>query len=371
MAGLEQLRCLVSFIDNELKAKQRNLRNNPRQALSFADLALLFSSGDTVISKDYKQAYLVVNVTCARHRVKNLKVTSTNFWKDKGQVEFEDNPIHIHCAHIDFDGKLLGPVPSVFTISRFEGEKKVTSLPILPFNYAKEDGRRERLTERGKAFFKVAGIRHMHYKGLTLKTRDEVDSQVVVDFDEAINRHPKWKPSIKSLVEEAPSEGAEPKEPVPKSPGESLSPPSSPPSPPSPPKRSQRRYGVERETAWYPPRIGQYEKPFFTRLRLKSPRWCVDECCETEAPHYDEYVESWIREDFIASQLNETPSATPPVSIIPRDFREIEENNTLTDEEYLIMSFRVFGFVLRSRKWRMYLNHADLALALLTQIRNR
>ncbi|KAI1126647.1 P-loop containing nucleoside triphosphate hydrolase protein [Nemania abortiva] len=275
------MECLISFIDNDLKAKQDSLKSHHRQAVPFADIAILFSPGDIAISNDYKQAYLVVNVMCTRHRVKDLKRTGTNFWKDRDKVEFEDNPVRIYCAHVDFDGQLLGPVTRVFSISRYDGQKRVTSLPIFPFKYSKDDGLRERLIERGKAFFKVAGIRHMHYKGLTLKTRDEVDSQVVVDFDEAINRHPEWKPNVKSLVDDT----------------------------------------------------------------------CVDECCETESTHYDEYIESWAREDFIASQLNAAPSATPSISIVPRDIHDIEENNTLTDDEYLIMSFRVFGFVLRSRKW--------------------
>ncbi|KAK5636104.1 hypothetical protein RRF57_011817 [Xylaria bambusicola] len=334
VAGLKQMECLLSFIDNELNAKTENLRRNPREAVPFADIATLFRTGDTVISKDYKQAYLVVNVTCARHRVKTLKNTRMKFPKDIGKVEFEDNPVRIHCAYVDFDGKQLGPVPYIFTIPRYDGPRKITSLPILPFRYVRENGLRERLIERGKAFFKVAGIRHMHYKGLTLKTRDEVDSQVVVDFDEAIIRNPEWKPVIKSLVEEILLEEPQPREPVPIADDDSSTESSS--SPPPPIRRQSQD--------------GSHMVVGVRRSNLK-PKFCVDECCETEDTHFDEYVENWIREDYITSQMNGAPSTPPPVSIIPRDIREVEENNNLTDDEYLIMSFRVFGFVLRSRKW--------------------
>ncbi|KAJ3578818.1 hypothetical protein NPX13_g1739 [Xylaria arbuscula] len=340
-AGLEQMECLVKFI-NELKTGKDELRNRCPPAIPFADVALLFTLGDTVISKDHKQAYLVVNVICARHRVKTSRETNPSYWKDKGKVEFEDNPVRIYCTHIDFDGKLLGPVLSVFTVSRFSGQKEVTSLPIFPLKYA-ENGLRDRLIERGKTFFKVAGIRHMHYKGLTLKTRDEVDSQVVIDFDEAINRNPEWKPFFRSLVEETLSEDIESGGPEQKPLTEGL-----PPSPRYPPHpRGVLRHGG------FGTEPNDFQKPYdpYSTQRHDFQKRCVDECCETESTYYDEYVDIWRREDFVSSQLDHAPSGTPPVSIIPRDLRDIEENNTLTDDEYLIMSFRVFGFVLRSRKW--------------------
>ncbi|EMR61973.1 putative aaa family atpase protein [Eutypa lata UCREL1] len=41
----------------------------------------------------------------------------------------------------------------------------------------------------------------------------------------------------------------------------------------------------------------------------------------------------------------------PSVAILPRLFNELTGENILSDDELLILSYRVFGFVMRSRKW--------------------
>ncbi|KAI0105436.1 hypothetical protein GGR51DRAFT_560282 [Nemania sp. FL0031] len=311
LEGLAQMRCLTSFIGNEIKEKQRRIRSGHCQAVPFADISLMFSPGDTVISNDHKQAYQVTRVSCTRHRVKNHKKTGHDFWKDESKVEFEENPVFVHCTYVDFDGKLMGPVSRLFTIPRYDGYKEVTSFPVFPIQYVKEDGLRETLVERGKAFFGVASVKHMHYTGLTLTTRDEIDSQVVVDFDEAINRHPNWKPSIKTVLEES----------------------------------FKKVVGFSDE----PDENADLRN--FLKAQKSTEEPCVEECCTNEATHYDEYVEDRQREEYIVSQMNTEAFLTPSVAIIPRTFHDIVENNTLTDDEYLIMSYRVFGFVLRSRKW--------------------
>lgn len=62
---------------------------------------------------------------------------------------------------------------------------------------------RKKLIERGEMFAEVAGVKHMYYTGLTVdEPRDEVESQVVIDFEEAFateyNRE--WRPNITAIV---------------------------------------------------------------------------------------------------------------------------------------------------------------------------
>lgn len=315
LAGLEQLKCLISFIDDELKRKQEYLKSDCCQFVPFDDIAMLFSPGETVISKDRKQVYLVTRVSCTRHRVKGRKENTTlGFLKDEGEVELEDDPVFVHCIYLDFDGKMMGPAHRTFTFFRYEDEREIVSFPIFPLQHAKEDGLRERFIKRGKMFFEVAGIKHMHYTGLTLKTRDDIDSQVVIDFEEAINRHPQWKPAITSVLEQPLEKMAA---------SDILSDPNA---------NAQDFVNAQKS--------------------MKKP--CIEECCAGELKHHDEYIQDRRGEDYIVSQMNRATPTRLPVTIVPQDFRNIVENNSLTDEEYLIMSYRVFGFVLRSRKWRMY-----------------
>ncbi|KAI0404020.1 hypothetical protein F4802DRAFT_569427 [Xylaria palmicola] len=310
-AELEQMRCLTSFIE-DIKDKQKHITRHHCQTLPFADIPLLFGPGDTVITHDQKQAYRVTKVSCTRHRVKDHKNTTLDFWKDESKVEFENNPVFVHCVYLDYNGKSLGPVSRLFTIPRYDGQKEVTSLSVFPLRYAETDGLTERLVKRGKTFFEVAGVKHMHYTGLTITTRDEVDSQVVIDFEEAINRHPNWEPSIKPALEEA--------------------------------------YSTKSLVF---PDGADIDKDIQSFLNAQDliDQQCVEECCANESAHYDEYVEDRRREDYIISQMNRATHGVPSVAIIPRTLRDILERDNLTDDEYLIMSYRVYGFVLRSRKW--------------------
>ncbi|KAI3325235.1 hypothetical protein HD806DRAFT_533827 [Xylariaceae sp. AK1471] len=309
--GLEEMRCLLSFIRNKIKKKQEYLASSRYQTLSFADISLLFNPGDAVVAKDQKQAYRVIKVNSMRHRAKNRDETRQDFWKDESKAEFKDNPVFVHCTYVDFDGNTLGPVTRIFTISRFHGQCEVASLPIYPIRFIKEDDFRKKLIERGKSFFNVASIKHMHYKGLSLRTREEIDSQVVIDFDEAITRYPDWQPSIKSAIDES----------------------------------------FNKSVGWEDEPGDDADRRKFLREHRSVNLPCIKECCASEVTHHDEYVEDRKREEYIASQMKEETATRPSVTIIPRDFRDVVENNTLTDDEFLIMSYRVFGFVLRSRKW--------------------
>ncbi|KAI0856903.1 P-loop containing nucleoside triphosphate hydrolase protein [Xylaria cubensis] len=233
--------------------------------------------------------------------------TSLDFLKDEREVEFEDNPVFVHCIHLDFDGKIMGPISHLFTIQKYDGEREITSLPVFPLQHAKEVGLREKLIERGKMFFKVISVKHMHYTGLTLKTSDDIDSQVVIDFEEAINRHPQWKPPIKSVFEEF----------------------------------------AHNELSF----SDKPELQSFMESQRSMQKKCIEECCASESKHFDEYVGDLEKEDYIVSQMNRTAPQRLPITVVPHDLCDFVENNTLTDDEYLIMSYRVFGFVLRSRKW--------------------
>ncbi len=50
---------------------------------------------------------------------------------------------------------------------------------------------RKTLVDRGSTFINACDVQHRgvprHYSGFTLETREEVDSQVVIDFEEAFN----------------------------------------------------------------------------------------------------------------------------------------------------------------------------------------
>lgn len=357
--GAEDISCLVEFIDNELEGRIAHLTSNDCQRVAFSDIWLLFKPGDFVLSKDEKQAYRVISVEYSKHRMK--QPSPRDLWVYGAKARLEDFPIKIQCVYVDFDGEQLGPVLQTFSFHRFEGEKNVRSLDIIPLRLAKNaDKMQETLIKRGSTFIEACSTGRygtpMHYSGLTLDSKEEVNSQVVLDFEEAFavhdgnNRNAKrsgltveslvleqmaqylketyedkfitlrdlnavtqnWKPVIKDIdvqkdevedgnVSDSDSDSSQP--------------------------RALRRV----------PR------------RTKNSN-CIPECCASEIVYDDAYIEHRRSNEFIQDQFQEQGAGS--LAITSRPLKEsMEDKDFITDDERLIVTYRVFGFIMRSRKW--------------------
>lgn len=295
MTTLLHLRCLIQFIDEELKPKMRYIDSDKCRKILFNDLWHLFKPGNEVIDQKEKQAYRIVRVECPRHKVEDPyfrwnKRPSRN--REEEEDSEADTLVKVHCAYIDFDGKQFGPVSKKFVVAPFGGLRDVKSLPIYPLRFAKDPKLREKLISQGKMLLAVSKYKSMYYSGYTLNSRDEVDSQVVVDFSEALSGKDRedWIPSIDSL-----------------------------------------------RTA---PDSVEYDK-------------CMAACCYSQAVAEDDYIDSRLTEDFVKSLIPDTSFAAPSLLLSPRPLEEtrIGSEDEPTEEEYVVMTYRVFGFVLRSRKW--------------------
>ncbi|TFB05621.1 hypothetical protein CCMA1212_002024 [Trichoderma ghanense] len=316
LTAYQHLGCLIDFMDNTIQAKMDYLSGTQPRTISFNHLWYLFKPGDDVVGQGRRQAYRVISITSTGHKV-------TPPWRNWKRDESEPAAsITLFCVYIDFDGKQLGPVSKSFVISKFDGEKAITALEVYPIRFAesptatyqqarddfalssspkdKDDPKasfRQELIDRGKMFIDVASVKHMHYNGFTLEARDEVDSQVMVDFAEAFaaTQANGWQPEIESLI------------------GKDLG----------------GSGSSEDET-------------------------CSAACCAGEYVYNDNYVDKTRNENYIARLMPgpDEPNDEPSVAIYPRPLKEITAaKGTLTNDDLIIMSYRVFGFVLRSRKW--------------------
>ena len=303
----EYLQCLVDFIDTEITAKVEYLRNGPCQRVAFSDIWHMFKPGDEVIGQGGRQAYRILSVASTCHKV----VPPWETWESRkrGEETSSGPSVTLHCVHVDFDGKRLGPVSTKIDFGHFEGEKLVTSLPVYPLRFAEglaavdgdrgmETSFRRKLISRGRLFVDVIAVKPMYYKGLTLDTEDEVDSQVVIDFEEAfaIANSKDWEmwpepPPLEELVGTSIGESGE-------------------------------------------------DEP------------CSATCCSGEEVHQDAYAERKRNEEYISTLIPDPDdkSQEPSVAVFPRPLQNniLEE---LSDEDLVIMSHRVYGYVLRSRRW--------------------
>jgi len=133
----------------------------------------------------------------------------------------EAEATHLRLYYLDFDGQRFSPVRGDSSIPFFEGEKEISKLPIYPLRFHKDHERLlQDLQERGQRFRDIvsSGNPTFSHNGLTL-TKDpvgrdisslaavnggqaqaqsswpeSVESDVIVDFNEAFQMHPWWKP---------------------------------------------------------------------------------------------------------------------------------------------------------------------------------
>lgn len=278
-----------------------------------------------MIGIDGKQAYRVIQVTSSRHRPTSRQTSYYNFGlPHKSDDEAEKSEFTITCVCIDFDGKYIGPVLRTFEIKRFDGEKDITSFEVYPLRfhklnrsnfhevewseletYPEQDRCRRSLINRGAKFVAVAAVKHMYYSGPTMVVGEEVESQVVIDFETAfatkdeLQEHIK-RPFLENFIGEV---------------------------------------------------IDSKDK------EESSDQACA--CCCFDVVYNDgTFVDKSQRNEYINSLLSKKlPEEPPSVALFPRLFSEMQKGSTeepdFSDEERLIMSYRVFGFVLRSRKWGM------------------
>lgn len=338
---LDHLKCLREFMDDYMGRKVAYLNSVSCSKITFSDVWYLFQPGTSVIAADGKQAFRVVNIISKRHkgtdrwaafwgRHHERKRRTSNSSDDSTDDTRAD--ITIKCAYIHFDGELFGPVIQTFHINKWDGEKEVTYLDVYPIRFhvikhldkrttasttkltTKEreqevmqgvEALRKQLIDRGRIFLDVASVKQMYYSGLAVDTRDEIESQVMVDFEEALGHEERkhWIPNITRLL----------------------------------------------GTDWDSKTDGDDEG-------------CTAECCWHENVHDDAYVESHNTERFIddmMTEIKDMPQKLPSAVIFPRSLEEIKTGtNVLSDDELMIMSYTVFGFVLRDRTWGRPLSYS-------------
>lgn len=311
-AAFQHLACLVEFIDM-IRARSQYLLSGSCSKITFADVWHLFKPGDEVLHQEKRQAYRVLSVNSSSHR-------TLPPWKDFDSEGPEGGElvIALQCVHITFDGEMLGSIRSTFYIASFEGEADISTLPVLPLRLVKDPdsgatedatGFRQDLIDRGKMFVRMAKSTPMHYNGPLLHPKEEVDSQVVIDFEQAFAfwaRAPNFRrPVVEKLIGRP---------------------------------------------------IGQ---PLIDVQ-------CYASCCAGEHVHHDAYAEQKWNEAYIGTLIPDPQDRAqkPSLAIFPRAIRDKTfEETELSDEDLVIMSYKVCGFVLRNRKWgkpRFY-SHAVLS----------
>ena len=225
--AFRELRCLIEFIDSELKTVVQDFKAGRRKKVYFSDLWYLFRPGDLIytplvhradtdVARSLVEGIPFVRKTGARFQeVWRIDATADGRPNLRAPTEEEStppkvNPFKLHCYYIDLDYmRTYDTRMYLFGIDAFPGQKDISSLPFCPLKYvANADRLCSKWKARGEAFREFHTFVHKYYIGRSLtshpngdsppndrlpKHAENIDSQVVIDFSEALTANPGWQ----------------------------------------------------------------------------------------------------------------------------------------------------------------------------------
>jgi len=214
--ALEDFRLLIRFMDEDLKdlfEMRQKIKDGTLETIAFDDLWHLFHYGEEVILEEKSsggklRAARVFKFTGGRNidadagvNLQGLKRISTEAlgpgsWGQAFVVQYWS---------LAYDGSLYWPQEGVVGIRPYEGEKEVSSLPIYPSKFDRS-GRIKQLIEIGNIFkqFTTELYSHRKYLGKNYNTGsrgEEIDSEVIIDFREALSTEGNAYETFDSLPE--------------------------------------------------------------------------------------------------------------------------------------------------------------------------
>lgn len=206
---LEEWKCLIDFLDTDLRSTLETcaqIREGTLKVIAYEDLMYLFNPGDIVLSHQNRRLQALAVLTASGGRPLLYKPPAYHRFSilDRSEEPFlpadKQNPFTVSCWYYDFDGVTAGMVSKRFLIPKYDGVKTVTPPPISPANLHTFRGREilEHLTQRGNKYVALCSEKagaHRQYRARTLDdTPEEVDSQVIVDYQMAALVQPEKLP---------------------------------------------------------------------------------------------------------------------------------------------------------------------------------
>jgi hypothetical protein len=217
--AINDFQCLVKFIDEYIKPVQIELEDRPRQ-VRFSNLWYLFPHGSLIYVKDKNIPQKIWKVI---QRTGGRRYLSRPDFIREGQFQNKYTPFILDCYHLDFDGSGFVRTFAKFSISKFDDVLNISSLPVIPFQTAIKEKltSREELETRGNQFTRCTELRHQYYSGrsqyrapngkkfslvsgidnsgnVTIFS-ETIESQVMIDFERALQEVPDWRPGLEEL----------------------------------------------------------------------------------------------------------------------------------------------------------------------------
>ncbi len=218
------MRCYVRFVETRImpmKTRWDPGSPNIPSRIRFDDLWYLFRPGELIYFGEKRGGQNMDFPNASRvWRFLNMDVPEPHPEKPKRTESVDiirkDDKANMDLYYIDFDGMECGAVSQLLQLRYYPGEVDVSSLPFYPLRMAKnQDKIREENSRTGQKFKESVEQKHWSHKGWTLnsgvlgekidnadgveiRSPEYVDSEVITDFQEAVQTYPDWSPRFES-----------------------------------------------------------------------------------------------------------------------------------------------------------------------------
>ncbi|KAJ4404365.1 hypothetical protein N0V82_010505 [Gnomoniopsis sp. IMI 355080] len=249
---LAEMKAYVHFVEQDLLPLKTKYSGTSKQTVTFDDLWLLFTPGEYIVVPTGPQSVWKQDKSIYHNKYEMIEEKtnpSQRLWRLFGVTTPDEDPnflaaqaarntparnphdpvndnpeptnacFYLHCYHIDFDESKPRAVTRKIRVAPFKGAISIKSLPAYPSRYIENiDGLKEELKVQGHRSMDLRQTRHLHYKGWSLAHHPDgrplakegslpwniaplepqyIDSEVIIDFEEMVNRFPQWSPSFK------------------------------------------------------------------------------------------------------------------------------------------------------------------------------
>ena len=222
---LKHMEVLEEFMNKYLRPTLTRLSNNFDVKVRFPELWLLFKPGES-IHMPLKIQDTSINADGIGITPETFQSRYNKLWRvtsiSRGRQNIQDahsrgadprpNNFKVDCYYIDFHGRFFRPTVHTFEIAPFYGEVDVTSLDFYPARFLEAVPEQRTLDEnihKGRIVYEnmTHSFTHFFYSGPVLMVhpcgckmnngpaiQEHIESEVIVDFKQALRKHPTWMP---------------------------------------------------------------------------------------------------------------------------------------------------------------------------------
>ena len=222
--ALACLRAYVEYMDRVIMPDYRRFENmdvDSNAKVRFSDLWYLFRTGEMVYQeadgelpdrRDFRTGKRIWKTYFIDSVPERLLASATDDLEIRDVALINDErDFTVGCWHVDHDGEGFIPSKKTVRIEQFSGEMPVRGLPVYPMRFCRDwKGRLDHAMKTGDSMLDFMRAKHCSYNGWTLtrtpsgeptadingilQQPEHINSEVMVDFAEAFQACPAWRP---------------------------------------------------------------------------------------------------------------------------------------------------------------------------------